>query len=574
MRKLILFLFSLACVFSIKGVALAKDPAQITDWYIKDFDSAINVNTDSSLVITEKISADCGNLPDKHGIIRMLPTFYQFSAYKKVATPVELISITDFDNKPIKYSTTKKTDSIAWKIGDPNKTVTGVNNYKITYKVKNTIRFNDPNFDEFYWNLNGNFWEISTEKFRGTISFPEQLTSANSSVNLYNGYFQDKDTGLAKYEWQDNKIIVTSLSELLPKEGITLSVTFPKNIIHQPPINPMSVLQIILIFLLPLIAFYLCYKIWLKYGRDPKLNKPEMVQYGPPLDMPPLELGTLYSNGYFSNNYLSAAIVKLAVDKIITIIEIPKQGIFGRKDFKLKLIDRKKAENLKGSEKALFDGLFEGEEEILLSSLESKFYKKIPAISGKVSDYLTQKKLFGKEGIAYQILFVVLFIILMVGGVFAVIANIIAGWGLIISAVIFFIFSFLMRRRTEKGAEVFWEIQGFRLYMTTAEKYRQQFHEKEGIFEKFLPYAMVFGITSLWIQTIKNIYGEEYFQSYHPYWYTGYALANFDAHSLESSLNSMTSAMTSTISSSPSSSGSGGGGFSGGGGGGGGGGGW
>jgi len=118
-----------------------------------------------------------------------------------------------------------------------------------------------------------------------------------------------------------------------------------------------------------------------------------------------------------------------------------------------------------------------------------------------------------------------------------------------------------------------WEVQGFKLYMETAEKYRQQFYEKENIFEKFLPYAMVFGITGLWIQKIKQIYGEKYFETYHPVWFTGAGISTFNVNSFTSSLNSISSSIAANISS-PSGSGVGGGGGAGGGGGGGGGGGW
>ena len=45
-----------------------------TDWVIKDFQSTITVNKDSSLLIEEKITADADSLPDKHGIFRVLPT--------------------------------------------------------------------------------------------------------------------------------------------------------------------------------------------------------------------------------------------------------------------------------------------------------------------------------------------------------------------------------------------------------------------------------------------------------------------------------------------------------------------
>src|SRR3989344_2270541 len=133
----------------------ARDASQITDWYIKDFQSNIIVNKDSSLDITENIIADCGNLPDKNGIFRILPLFYAKTSSEKVRTPIKLVSITDFNGTSYKYTESRDGKTVTWKIGDPNQTVSGVNNYKIVYNVANTMRFSAANFDEFYWNLNG-----------------------------------------------------------------------------------------------------------------------------------------------------------------------------------------------------------------------------------------------------------------------------------------------------------------------------------------------------------------------------------------------------------------------------------
>ena len=106
--------------------------------------------------------------------------------------------------------------------------------------------------------------------------------------------------------------------------------------------------------------------------------------------------------------------------------------------------------------------------------------------------------------------------------------------------------------------------------MKTAEKYRQQFNEKENIFEKFLPYAIMFGMTKEWIKKMKDIYGEQYFGSYAPAWFIGGNISSFDAGSIDSAISSMSSSMNSAMSAASSS----GGGGAGGGGGGGGGGGW
>ena len=112
---------------------------------------------------------------------------------------------------------------------------------------------------------------------------------------------------------------------------------------------------------------------------------------------------------------------------------------------------------------------------------------------------------------------------------------------------------------------------GFRLYMTTAEKYRQQFAAKADIFTQLLPYAIVFGCVAMWSKAFEGIdtsSSSGWYLSPHP----------FQASMLANSLQSMNTSISSVISYTPPSSGSGsglgGGGGAGGGGGGGGGGSW
>jgi len=91
MKKLLFWLFLLA------GFLLTAE-LRADDWYIKNFDSRIELNSDCSATVTERITADCGNAPNKHGIFRALPLFYDRGG-EKIPTPVTLLSITDFNGK-------------------------------------------------------------------------------------------------------------------------------------------------------------------------------------------------------------------------------------------------------------------------------------------------------------------------------------------------------------------------------------------------------------------------------------------------------------------------------------------
>jgi uncharacterized membrane protein len=139
----------------------------------------------------------------------------------------------------------------------------------------------------------------------------------------------------------------------------------------------------------------------------------------------------------------------------------------------------------------------------------------------------------------------------------------------LISAITLLIFGALMPKRTEESMDLYLYLKGLKRYMSVAEKDRQAFYEEENIFEKLLPYAIIFGITKKWAKKMEVMYGKEFFEKYSPAWWQGGSFSQGSFDSFTQSLNSLSS----DISASHSSGGSGGSG-SGGGGGGGGGGGW
>jgi len=565
-KKIKLLIILIVLGIFIPGVSFARE--YVSDWYIKEFSSEIVVNKDSTLTITESIIADCGNLLDKHGIFRILPTQIK-TTEETIQTPIELISITDFFGKPIRYKAIRNIidHTITWKIGDPDIVVSGENQYRIKYKVKNAIRFNNSNFDEFYWNLNGNFWDIETDSFMATIEFPKEINRENADTDYYTGYLGEKGKDLAVYRWVGpNTLQFYAARTLLAKQGITVSITFSKSIFTPYKLSIFEKYNEYLGFLnfwylLPLVVFIACFVLWRKYGNDPNLKKTVIPEFEIPENLTPIQVGVLMSNGSVNNKYISATIIDLAVKGFVSIEEIEKKGLFDKKDFKLKKL--KDVEHA-SAQKVVLDSIFALSEEVLLSSLKKEFYKSIPHIKKQARSELIEGGLITKKGLVYQAIFFVAGIILLVlvGPLKA---------PAVISGIILVIFSFIMPKRTMKGAEALWRVKGFRLYMKAAEKYRQQFYEKENIFEKYLPYAMVFGITKEWIKKMEQIYGADYFQTHVPVWYIGTNISGFDVNSFASHIDSLSSSIALNVG---GPSGSGGAGGAGGGAGGGGGGGW
>ena len=143
---------------------------------------------------------------------------------------------------------------------------------------------------------------------------------------------------------------------------------------------------------------------------------------------------------------------------------------------------------------------------------------------------------------------------------------------LVLAYTIIWIFAHSEVRLSQEGRELREEWLGFKLYLGTAERDRLQKLTPD-LFEKFLPYAMMFGIEKKWAKAFEGM------QVAPPSWYHGAAVGSFaggeggsgGSFSAGAFSASFSSSFASAFSSSAGSGASGGGGAGGGGGGGGGG---
>ncbi|MEX2090057.1 MAG: DUF2207 domain-containing protein, partial [Bacteroidota bacterium] len=144
-----------------------------------------------------------------------------------------------------------------------------------------------------------------------------------------------------------------------------------------------------------------------------------------------------------------------------------------------------------------------------------------------------------------------------------------------------YLFYRLLKAPTRAGRKLLDGIEGFKMYLSIAEKERLNVlnppEQTPELFERYLPYALALGVEQKWSEQFSDILARAKLggREYSPVWYAGSA---FTASNLAGFTTSVGSSLSSAISSSSvapgSSSGGGGGGSSGGGGGGGGGGGW
>ncbi|NIT03598.1 DUF2207 domain-containing protein [Candidatus Saccharibacteria bacterium] len=542
-------------------------------WVIESFNSEIFIPKNGKVQVVETIEVDFSVA--KHGIFRTIPTQgikFRLGEVKQDGTR----AITDVDTS---------SERVTVRIGDPDVTISGKHKYEIEYEVGKVItRFDDH--DELYWDVTGTEWGVSIRKASATVALEGTVVQ---NVVCYTGRFgsQARDCSAVVIGGEGEFVTVGALSA---REGLTVATAFPTGLVEEPFYLDDFLKPYWLILGSLAAVAYVVWQ-WWKHGRDmwykahvvddPKAEegiKPlfakrtVVVEFEPPLGLRPGEVGTLVDERINISD-ISSTIVDLAVRGYLKIIE---KGEGRKRKYRFEKL-KEADESLKDWEREVLEGIFKGDKDrVELDALKNKFYRNLSGIREKLYAGLTDagyfpqppNKVMARHAVKAGVLLGATAVL------FYIFSNMNLSWVPIpvaVLGVLMLLSSPLMPRKTGKGTEAVRRASGFKLFISTAQKYMQQFNERINRFDEFLPYAMAFGVTSKWVKTFEKLGVEPP----KPSWYVG--PGPFNAASFASSVHAMESSFASTLPSSPSQgggSGFGGGGFSGGGFGGGGGGSW
>ncbi len=171
------------------------------------------------------------------------------------------------------------------KIGDPDRELDpGTYVYKITYTTNRQIGF-FKDYDELYWNANGNFWEFPIEHAAATIHLPPGAHIVKSS--FYTGSAGSTAQNAKSEIVSDDTIRFTTTEALAAQEGLTVAVGFNKGAVLPP--SPAEIradfmrdnasLIAVLMGIFILLVYFLV--AWWEFGRDPERG-PIVPVFGPP----------------------------------------------------------------------------------------------------------------------------------------------------------------------------------------------------------------------------------------------------------------------------------------------------
>lgn len=527
------------------------------------FKSTIELKQNTDIQIEEEIHYHF--VEYKHGLYRSIPTDYKVSGIFTRPTTLEVDELYYYkeDTPSIKFNTFTKEYSLGYtdlKIGDPNLTVNGDYVYVIKYTIKNYANYFDDH-DELYWNATGNEWNIPILKTDIRIKVPGNIRDKV----CYTGYAGSKESECVFKDISKNEVSLATKASLAANQGLTFAISMPKGTLENITTKMLiaSLLANIGI-LLPLPVLILGLYFIKKGGKNKKLTV--IPHYDVPKNIYPLLAGNIYSKK-LNTKHITAQLIQLAIDKHIKIVQESTRSYFLKKDDITKEI---KEEPIR----ILYGGVFSGKDEINTRDIPTDFYITVNSIKKTLENTLITEKFYSqKRHNLWNTFFAAgtLSLILVFATAPFFSSLMASGWtyGLVLSTIVLFILNSKVDLKDELGNKVFYELEGLKMYINTAEKHRIEFHNDPkkyiGVFEKLLPYAIIFGLEKKWVAEFEDIYKEA------PSWFEG-DVSTFNTGMLINSLSTVQRNVQ-LHSAPPSSQGaSGGSGFSGGGSGGGGGG--
>ena len=587
------FIFILASLFLAVGGFSNYAHADANNFTINSFDAFYHLSKDSEgrsvLKVVEKITATFPDFDHNHGIERAIPKKYQgHVSYQN--------DLTVYRNNELEgIARTKDVDgNKVYRIGNSREYVHGKQVYRLEYSFRDVMRSDlIEDSQTLIWNVNGTQWKQNFGRVSAIIFIDEAVAENYKNYDCYFGEYGAKNTcqSFSENYYKGQKVLIFSQNNLSAGENLTFVANFkPETFKDYAEPDEHKIIKNALVFalIIPVAGLMILIFLGIKNYRSEKTRRAIVPQYLPPKEISLFESSVLLG---VQQKAIPAIIVKMAIDGNLKIVEIEKKGVFGiKKDFRLeKISDR----GLDRHEKAIFDKIFSRGESVEVKDIGTRLGAGFGQRMLGWSETFTKKDFYKKpkDSILVKILFglsfVAIFGPLLFGGAFEAVdfsgyELIIALW-FVLFAVIFVLSIVLLtiEPKSLRGAEMVDYLKGLKMYIKMAEEDRMRVlqsvdgadrivdgeNSKIKLYEKLLPYAMIFGLEKTWLKELAAQYPE----GVSPDWYHGSGV--FNGILFANSMSSMSRSLNSYTSSASSVSG-GGGGFSGGGGGGGGGGGW
>jgi uncharacterized membrane protein YgcG len=541
-------------------------------WTIRNFDVQLVINSDAGVDVTETIDADF--FVPKHGIVREMPVHYAVGMHQ-YSLRVRVRGVDDGAGRAYESSISHEDNLMKIRIGSPEFTISGRQRYRIRYHLERVIlwegnhAWENGNSAVLRWNATGTEWQVPIEACKVTVHFPRDLNDFELNTDAWTGHYGAREKNYTKRMVDSRTLEFATTAALRPREGISIEISMPANAVTEPGRWKEFTWWLTDNFpyaVFPLTAA-LCFGFWLFRGRDLPGMGTIVVNYEAPQGLTPAEVGTLVDE-HVDLRDISATIIDLAVRGYLKIEELATNSWFSSgSDYRFKKL--KEPQGLKTFELRLYNQIFSRGDEVTLSDLQEKFFPVLPQVKKDLYGGLSKEGFFDGNpetvrGTSFVLGILMVLAVLgaaaliqlaLIGRVFFL-PFIIAG---ILSVLVVLFTSRVMPRKTRKGRIAWEKIAGLQEYIRRAEVDDIQQQERQGIFERLLPYAIIFGLSKRWGKAFADLYRVP------PDWYQPARPMDFSTWVLVNDLDRSIYMMNQTFPTQPrvdSSTGSGGGGYS------------
>jgi len=611
-QPLVRFLRAAGAVAVLAGALLLGGAAQpagaAAGESIPRYGTRIEVRVDGRMRVIETIGYDFG-AERRHGIFRRIPVKLRYDKVRDRIYPIDDVKVT-MDGSVVPFDQSWDGGYQELKIGDPDHTITGKHTYVIEYSVRGALNsFRDH--EELYWNVVGSEWEVPIAAATATVTGP----AAIQKVECFTGP-RGSRLGCASKS-VDGATATFSHSRLRSGSGMSVVVAFPAGSVRNTDpiltdrhdlaaafqVTPGTVggaagLGLVGVAGALVIGWFV--------GRDRRYagqipgltpmpggtadkrrkplfgGPPIAVEFAPPDEVRPGQVGTLIDERAHTID-VTATIIDFAVRGHLRIVELPRAGT-AAKDWRLTKRTDGDPDFLP-YERALFNALFAGRERVRLSRLKVTFAYALDQVQSRLYTDMVDQGWYRRSPAATRNNARKLALGVVVGSIVVTVLlamythAALLGVGLVLGALVLLAVAGRFPARTGRGSAMLARVQGFKLYLTTAEADQIKVEEREQIFSRYLPYAVVFGLAERWASIFGDIGTVRPNGTAGLDWYIG--RPGWNMLYFNQSIGSFTTTTVGTIATTPSASGLSGfsdsgssSGFSSGGGGGGGGGSW
>jgi uncharacterized membrane protein YgcG len=550
---------------------LATAPARgDTGWAITRFDVRLEIAHDGTLDVAETIVARFDE--PRHGIFREIPVRYDVNGHL-YDLRMHLKGVDDGQGRPWKRDVNDEENRVVIKVGDKNTTLTGVQTYVIRYRVARAVLWEGENA-VLRWNATGTEWRVPIEQSVVTVVLPEAIDDAHVQYDAWTGRYGAKQKDFARKRI-DPRTLEFTTSRLAPGEGITVEIAMPAASVARPSLASRLGWWLADNFVYGLIPLGLAagFGVWYLRGRDVEGLGTVVVNYEPPQGLGPAEAGTLADERVDLRD-VSSVLIDLAVRGALSITEIRTEGMLWGSSTDYLIQKREPPKNLKHYESLIYQKVFDGRDQVKLSSLQNKLFDTVASVRGAIYASLAQNGYFDGSPEWARLKYLVLgllagaaALVLAMGIQYTLIGRVFLA-PVAVTAVALIAIAYgtsrVMPRRTRKGRIAWEQIRGLEEYISRAEVDDLKSQERRLVFERLLPYATAFSLTTRWASAFEGLYTQP------PDWYRPAGDGPFTMMYFGSSLDRSVTAMNSTLPTQPRSEGGGSsgwssGGFSGGG---------